>query len=57
MKGTNEFVYNCLTPLSTVIQLCRGGQFYWMKRSVGRKPSTWQKSLKNLMSYCCLTPN
>jgi len=57
MKGTNDFVYDCLTPLSTVIQLCRGGQFYWMKRSVGRKPSTWQKSLKNLMSYCCLTPN
>ena len=35
----------CLTPLSTIIQLYRGGQFYWW-----RKPQTCRKSLTNAMN-------
>ena len=39
----------CLTPLSTIFQLYRGGQFYWwsIRR---RKPPTYHKSLTNLIT-------
>jgi hypothetical protein len=35
----------CLTPLSTIFHLYRGGQFYWW---------TCRKSLTNFITYCCI---
>ena len=40
----------CLTPLSTIFQLYRGGQFIGGgNRVTGRKPPTYRKSLTNFL--------
>jgi hypothetical protein len=42
----------CLTPLSTLFQLYRGGQFYWWRKSeYRRKPLTCRMSLTNFLSH------
>jgi len=40
----------CLTTLSTILQLYRGGG----NRSATRKPPTCRKSLTNLITLCCI---
>jgi hypothetical protein len=48
----------CLTPLSTIFQLNRGGQYHWWrKHGVQGKSPTCLKSLTNLShNVVCSTP-
>jgi hypothetical protein len=54
LKLVYELGFWCLTSLSTIFQLYRGGFIGGGNWSTRRKPPTYRKSMTNFITQCCI---